>query len=98
MSTAVPDTEDRSITDRARKRGALKLGFYTHLLVYVCVNAGLMLLNFVQGSHRWSVWPLMGWGLGLAIHGLVTFASLRGEGVRERMLASEIERLKKSGR
>jgi 2TM domain len=98
MITAVHDTEDRSITDRARKRVAMKLGFYMHLLVYVCVNAGLMLLNAVQGGHRWSVWPLMGWGLGLAIHGLVTFASLRGEGVRERMLASEIERLKKSGR
>ena len=39
------------------------------------------------------LWPLAGWGLGLAIHGFVTFARLRGDGLRERMLAAEIERL-----
>jgi hypothetical protein len=39
------------------------------------------------------LYPLAGWGLGLAIHGLVTFIALNGDGVRERMLAAEIERL-----
>jgi hypothetical protein len=50
------------------------------------------------GGHRWSIWPLWGWGLGLAIHGLVTFISLRGDGVRDRMLQDEIERLKRNPR
>lgn len=98
MNPARHDNEDLTISDRARKRVDMKLAFYVHLIVYVCVNAGLALLNVVLGGHRWSVWPLLGWGIGLAVHGLVTLANLRGEGLRERMLASEIERLKKSGR
>jgi len=36
--------------------------------------------------------------VGLAIHGLVTFTNLRSDGVRERMLAAEIDRLKRQQR
>ena len=43
------------------------------------------------------MFPLLGWGLGLAIHGIVTFIALRGEGYRDRMLADEVERVR-SGR
>ena len=59
------------------------------------VNTGLFVLNSLIGGYRWSMWPLWGWGLGLAIHGIVTFIALRGEGLRERMLANEIEMLKR---
>jgi hypothetical protein len=84
---------NNSIEARARRRVGIKIGFYTHALVFVLVNTGLYVLNSVIGGYRWSVWPLWGWGLGLAIHGVVTFIALRGEGLRERMLASEIESL-----
>ena len=90
--TATPDT----IEARARRRVRVKLGFYTHALVFVLVNLGLFVFNSVIGGYRWSVWPLAGWGLGLAIHGVVTFLSLQGEGWRDRMLAQEIERLKRN--
>lgn len=93
MQTTPDDLETR-----ARRRVGIKLGFYTHALIYVLVNGGLILLNTATGGHRWSVWPLMGWGLGLAIHGIVTFVGLRGEGLRERMLAHEIEALKQRER
>ena len=85
---------DDDIRRRAKKRVDMKMGFYIHLLVFICVNLGLAALNALQGGHRWSIWPLGGWAIGLAIHGLVTFLSLRGDGLRERMLAQEIERLK----
>jgi hypothetical protein len=71
------------------------MGFYIHALVYVLVNTGLFALNNIEGGPRWHVFPLLGWGLGLAIHGLVTFISLNGGGLRERMLAHEIEVLKR---
>jgi hypothetical protein len=87
--------ESNSIEARARRRVGIRIGFYTHALVFVLVNAGLYVLNSVIGGYRWSVWPLWGWGLGLAIHGVVTFVALRGEGLRERMLANEIEVLKR---
>lgn len=92
------NTTPNDIETRARRRVGMKLGFYTHALVYMLVNGGLLLFNTATGGHRWSVWPLMGWGLGLAIHGAVTFLSLRGEGLRERMLAAEIEALKRRER
>ena len=56
---------------------------------------GSIVLNSVIGGYRWSVWPLAGWGLGLAIHGVVTLIALRGDGWRRRMLASEIAALKR---
>jgi hypothetical protein len=88
---------DSELMERARRRVNLKMGFYVHALVYVLVNLGLLLVNLGTGGTRWHVWPLAGWGIGLAIHGIVTFLGLRGEGVRDRMLAAELERLK-SGR
>ena len=92
MSTeSTPD----DIETRARRRVGIKLGFYTHATVFVLVNLGLFALNTATGGARWSHFPLWGWGLGLAIHGIVTFISLRGEGVRERMLQNEIARLKR---
>ncbi len=83
------------IEARARRRVGLKLGFYIHALVYVLVNLGLIAYGSVSGRSHWQVFPLLGWGLGLAIHGLVTFLSLNGEGVRRRMLDQEIERLRR---
>jgi hypothetical protein len=95
MST---DTLPDQIEQRARRRVSIKLGFYTHATVFVLVNLGLFVLNGINGSSRWSPFALWGWGLGLAIHGVVTFMALRGDGLRERMLRKEIDHLKRSNR
>lgn len=86
--------DDAALRRQARKRVDQKMGFLVHLLVYVCVNAGLFFISNVFGAGRWSSLPLLGWGLGLAIHGLVTFASLQGQGLRERLLAAELKTLR----
>ena len=91
-----PDHDhDHDLERRARRRVGMKIGFYTHALVFVLVNTGLFVVNNVTGGDRWSVWPLWGWGLGLAIHGLVTFIGLQGDGLKDRMLRDEMERLRK---
>ena len=79
---------------RARRRVNQKMGFYIHATVFVLVNLGLAAINFATGGKSWHLWPLAGWGLGLAIHGFVTFASLNGEGLRDRMLEREKARLR----
>lgn len=79
----------------ARRRVGLRLGFYVHAAVFVLVKLGLFAIDGLGGSARWSHWPLMGWGLGLAIHGVVTLAALRGDGLRDRMVADEVERLRR---
>lgn len=86
--------DDRLLERRARRRVGMKMGFYIHALVFVLVNLGLFALNRYTGGERWAIFPLLGWGLGLAIHGIVTFISLQGEGLRDRMLRSEMERLR----
>ena len=86
--------DPNDIKARARRRVGMKMGFYTHVLVYVLVNLGLFAINSVTGRYPWHFLPLIGWEIGLAIHGIVTFISLNGEGVRERMLEREIDRLR----
>ena len=90
--------ENDSLESRAERRVRRKLGFLIHAFVFVVVNVGLYAMNSVTGEPRWAHFPLFGWGLGLAIHGIVTFVALQGEGVRRGMLAREIEHLRQSER
>lgn len=93
------ELSEQDLQRRARRRVNQKMGFYIHATVYLLVNLGLAAINFAGGGKAWHLWPLAGWGLGLAIHGFVTFASLNGDGLRERMLDDEVERLRrKQGR
>ena len=93
MSTTstLPDTDAR-IERLARKRAGAKMGWYIHATVYVAVN--LMLVMLAAGSGRnWAVFPALGWGLGLAIHGLVVFIVTGGAGLHERLVQQERQRL-----
>jgi len=87
--------DDTSIEARARRRVARKMGFYIHALVFVLVNLGLYALHAVNGSTRSTMLPLWGWGIGLAVHGIVTFIGLQGDGLRAAMLDKEVERLRR---
>lgn len=90
------NTSEQALHKQAKRRVGIKMGFLVHLTVFVVVNLGLFVLNGFTGGGRWHVFPLWGWGLGLAIHGLVTLLALRGQGLRERMMAAELERLRRS--
>jgi hypothetical protein len=83
---------------QARRCVALKLGWLVHAFVYLCVNTGLFLI--AQSSERsgWNAAPLLGWGLGLSIHGLVVLARLTGDGWREQWVARERQRLSQRSR
>ena len=87
---------DDQLHTLARKRVAMKIGFGIHLLVYALVNTGLVAISLFNGA-RWHWGPLLGWGLGLAIHGLVTLLNLRGKGLRDQMVAAEVQRLRDRG-
>lgn len=86
-------TSARDLETRAHRRVAARMGFYVHAFVYVAVNLGLFAIDAMDGSTRWHLFPLAGWGLGLAIHGLVTLLSLSGW--RERLVEREIEALRR---
>jgi len=59
---------------QARKRVNEIKGFYGNLVSYVVVNVFLLILNLVTSpDHLWFYWPLLGWGIGVAIHGMKVF-------------------------
>lgn len=78
----------------ARRRAGAKLGWYIHALVYIAVNLMLATLS-AMGDRNWAIYPALGWGLGLAIHGVVVFMVTGGGGMYERLVASERQTLQR---
>lgn len=82
------------IEQLARRRAGAKLGWYAHAAAFTVVNLVLFGMSRYGFGHRpWSVYPLLGWGLGLALHGISVFVLGTGSGLRERMVQKERERL-----
>lgn len=50
-----------------RKR---KKSFFDHLTSYLAVNSFLVVLNLIVGGGFWSVFPILGWGLGVFFDGM----------------------------
>ena len=95
MSTSTPRA-GLELDRLARKRAGAKMGWYIHALVYICVNVGLALLSGLHGRN-WAIFPALGWGLGLLIHGLVVHVAMPGGGLRERLIAQERAKLQTNG-
>ncbi len=90
-----PLTSDE-IEQLARRRAKAKLGWYAHAGVYLVVNTFLFLLStYGPGQRHWAIYPALGWGLGLALHGISVFALGTGSGLRERMIDKEREHLQR---
>ena len=90
MNTSLTRNDD---LDRlARRRAAARMGWYVHALVFLAVNAVLAMLSLSSGRH-WAIYPALGWGLGLLIHGLVVWVVLGGGGLQQRLVEQERERL-----
>lgn len=65
--------QDRQSPELIRKKIELQFGFYVHLAVYIIVNALLIFLDLKKPGNIWFIYPLLGWGIGIAIHGLSAF-------------------------
>lgn len=64
------EAEQRERYQRAVKRVREIRGFYTHFLVYLAVNIGLFLMDHFTGNVGWHMFALIGWGIGVAVHGV----------------------------
>lgn len=95
MSTNTPMNPEE--LDRlARKRANAKLAWFFHATVYVVVNLFLFAMSeYGFGQRAWSIKPLLGWGLGLALHGASVWLLGAGGDLRERMVQKERERLQR---
>ncbi len=52
------------------------IGFGYHLTAYLAINAVLVWINFdTSPQYLWVMWPIIGWGIALAFHGLSVVSS-----------------------
>ena len=67
-------TETENSYYKAQKKVEEIKGFYGHLTSYIVVMGGLTVLNWVTSpQYFWVVYPALGWGIGLAVHGMSVF-------------------------
>ncbi len=87
--------DEQARYDRARKRVEELKEFYQHLVVYVLINAFLIVVNILTcPGYRWFVWSLIGWGIGIAIHAATVFGPGRFWGAEweERKIKELVEK------
>lgn len=79
------DVEERRVA--AIGRIEAKREFTTHVFVYLAVNTLLVVVWAVaSGGYFWPVWPIAGWGVGVAVHAWETFRRpISEEAIRREM-------------
>lgn len=88
--------DPQRIEHLARRRAKAKLGWFIHAAVYAAVNLGLIAVSVASGKH-WAIFPLLGWGLGLAIHGIAVWLLQPGGDLLEHLVERERVKLASSG-
>ncbi len=68
LERAIEEFEDTRGIEEARERWLVrrKEKFFEHFRSYLIVNGMLMLVALLSSSGFWFLWPLLGWGVGLA--------------------------------
>lgn len=92
----VTDTREQEPRDKAVQRLKKRRDFHGHLLVYVLVNAFLVVIWALTGSHGffWPVFPIAGWGIGVVMNAWDVYG--RRE-ITERDIQHEMERERRHG-
>ena len=84
--------DDRRRRASATLRANAKLSLYVHLAVYLTVNALLIGINLATSEYHWFWWPLLGWGIALALHALALIAIPKLISLRRRMIEKELSK------
>lgn len=83
---------DQELRDRAQASLRAKSAFATHLTTYLLVNAMLIVIWAVSGGGAfWPLWPLLGWGIGIALHARLTYGQHQPN---EERIQREMDRLR----
>ena len=72
MENSIYDEENAYY--KAKKRVEELKGFYGNFTTYCIVIPSLVLINyFTYWDHKWFIYPMLGWGLGVLFHGVSVF-------------------------
>ena len=86
----MPNAEDY---EKARGRAKAKYGFYVHAVVYAAVIGLLLFINLATSSgNLWVIWPLLGWGVFLALHGAKVFLGADNSAIIDDLTEHELKR------
>ncbi|WP_158409118.1 2TM domain-containing protein [Fimbriimonas ginsengisoli] len=67
--------ERTAIAERTEFDVQHRKAFFSHLTSYLVSCGGMVLFNLVTDHHiTWAIWPIIGWGIGIAFHIHETFA------------------------
>jgi len=89
--------DDVHAYDRAKKRMKEIKSFYGNLIAYCIIIPFLMIVNLTTSPKKiWFLWPMLGWGIGLAAHGMGAFAI--GKNWEERKIRQILEKQNRHGK
>lgn len=80
--------------ERARKKVREKRKFYSHFMTWGIMSIFFILLNLFTSDYFWAVFPILGWGIGVAFHGIKAFSINYGDDWEERQIIKEMKKLK----
>lgn len=95
---SVMKAQDLYIKDKRYQKAKEKVeaikGFYGNLTAYCIVIPSLTWLNYVTTSYPWVIFPMLGWGLGVLLHGMEVYGynPLWGKRWEERKLRELMEK------
>ena len=94
---AVMETQQTYIDDKRYQKAKEKVeaikGFYGNLAAYCIIIPFLAYLNYRTTSFPWFIFPMVGWGFGLLMHGMEAFGynPLLGKSWEERKIKKYLE-------
>jgi hypothetical protein len=88
------DYTDPDLRARATKRLDDRRGLGAHALAYVLVNGFLVVIWMMNGtgSFFWPVFPILGWGIGLAFNAWEVLVP----GPSEERIRAEMDRMRRA--
>ena len=92
----VTDTSEQTARDNAVAQLKKRRDFLGHLLIYVLVNAFVVVIWAVTGAHGffWPVFLIVGWGIGVVMNAWDVYWRPQ---ITEQDIQHEIEREDKLG-
>ena len=96
-------TPDEIKYQQALKRVKRIKGFYSHLMIYVVINTGILIANYMSNKpenfFRWEMFSTaMFWGIGLLAHAFSVFlpSFMMGKDWEERKINELMEKEKQN--
>lgn len=76
-----------------RDQAKAKVEFRIHVITFIAVIVLLAIINLLTApEYLWFIWPMFGWGIGIAVHALTVYFSLGQPSLKERMIQNEMNK------